>query len=100
MDCSTCKEKRKQEEATISRFAFESAMVSFERTIKRLWIIIIILIALLAATNGAWIWYESQWEVVETEVTQRNESGINSYIGSDGDIYYGYTDCPNTEEGT
>ena len=91
MDCKTCKEIRKQQEATISRYAFESTMVSFETTIKRLWIVIIILIALLAGTNGAWIYYTSQWEVVETtEVTQQADgSGNNSYIGGS---YYGTSD--------
>lgn len=62
-----------------------------ERTIKRLWILIILLVVLLFGSNAAWIWYESQWEVVETEVTQTNEDGYNSFIGNDGDIYNGYT---------
>ena len=66
MDCKTCKDIRKQAETTISRYAFESTLVSFETTIKRLWIVILILILLLAGTNAAWIYYESQWEVVET----------------------------------
>lgn len=63
-----------------------------ERTIKRLWIIIIILIGLLCATNFAWLMYESQFEdVTTTEVTQENEDGYNNYIGNDGDIIYGET---------
>lgn len=98
MDCKTCKEIRKQAEATISRYAFESTMVSFDTTIKCLWIVIIILIALLAGTNGAWIYYESQWEVVETtEVTQQADgSGNNSYIG--GSYYYGTADSEDDAE--
>lgn len=68
-------------------------MARMERTIKRLWIVVLILILLLAATNGAWIYYESQWEVVETtEITQENDGGFNNYIGNDGDIYNGETD--------
>lgn len=68
-------------------------MARQERTIKRLWIVVLILILLLAATNGAWIYYESQWEVVETtEITQENDGGFNNYIGNDGDIYNGETD--------
>ena len=61
-----------------------------ERTIKRLWIVIILLIVLLVGTNVAWLIYEAQWQVVETtEVTQENDGGYNNYVGNDGDIYNG-----------
>ena len=45
-----------------------------ERTIRRLWILCIILIVLLAGTNGAWIWYESQFVDEVTTVTQDVDS--------------------------
>ena len=68
----------------------ESAMARLERIIKRLWITVLVLILLLAASNGAWIWYEAQWEDVTTftqEVTQETEGGgDNRFIGGD---YYG-----------
>ena len=66
-----------------------------EQTIKKLWIIIILLIVLLFGTNAAWIWYEAQWEVVETAVTQESENGYNNYIGNDGDIYNGEANSQN-----
>lgn len=70
-------------------------MARQERTIKRLWILLILVISLLVATNGAWLWYENQWEVVETtEITQENDGGYNNYIGDDGDIYNGEADNP------
>lgn len=95
MDCKACKEKT----APVSRYEFESAIGAMQWTIKKLWIIILVLIGLLAGTNGAWIWYESTWETVDMEIEQKNERGINSYIGNDGDIYYGYTEDPYTQEG-
>lgn len=71
-------------------------MAREERTIKRLWILLIIVISLLVATNAAWIWYESQCAVSETtEITQENDGGYNNYIGNDGDIYNGETDNTN-----
>ena len=81
MDCKSCKEFR----ATVPYLVHEGAMARQERTIKRLWLIIIILILALLVTNGAWIWYESQWEYVEetTSVTQDAERGNNWYIGGD-----------------
>lgn len=60
-----------------------------ERTIKRLWVIIILLIVLLFGTNAAWIVYESQFETIEMsqEVEQEADGdGTNNFIGGD---YYG-----------
>ena len=67
-------------------------------TINKLWVVIILLIVLLFGTNAAWIYYESQWEVVETtEVTQTNDSGYNNYIGNDGDIFNGNAENPKNK---
>lgn len=60
-----------------------------ERTIKRLWIVILVLIVLLVGTNVAWLVYESSFEeIVATEqtVTQETEGGNNNFVGGD---YYG-----------
>ena len=64
---------------------FESSQARMERTIKRLWILAIILIVLLFATNAAWIHYENSFE--DISVTQENADGINNYVGNDGSIY-------------
>ena len=93
-DCKAFKENRHNVEP-VPYIVHESAMARMERTIKRLWIVLILVICLLVATNGAWLWYESQWEVVETtEITQENDGGYNNYIGNDGDIYNGEADNP------
>ena len=54
----------------IPYFCHEGDMARAERTIKRLWILCILLIVLLVGTNIAWIHYENQWETAETVVTQ------------------------------
>ena len=61
-----------------------------ERTIKRLWIIIIILIGLLCATNFAWLVYESQFEDISTsiEAEQETDGGGNNFLVG-GDLDYG-----------
>ena len=64
-------------------------MARMERVIKKLWVVVILLILLLVGSNACWIWYESQWETFDMEVTQENESGFNSFIGMDGDINIG-----------
>lgn len=75
----------------------ESSMARMERIVKRLWVVVIILIALLFATNAAWIYYESQWETVTTTVDQNvtqetDGGGNNQFIGGS---YYGEADGQN-----
>ena len=81
----------------ISFVAFESVCSRFERTIKRLWILVIILTVLLVGTNCAWLWYESQFEMVETntEVSQDvdAEDGENVIVNGIGDIDYGESEA-------
>lgn len=88
MDCKTCKEIRKQAEATISRYAFEATLVSFEKTIKRLWIVIIILILLLAGSNAAWIYYESQFADESWTYEATADNGSNAIANGDGEVYF------------
>lgn len=82
-------------ETSVPYIVHESEVARLERITKRLWILVLVLVILLVATNGIWIWYESQWETVQTTVTQENGEGINNYIGNDGDIIYGTADGNN-----
>lgn len=68
----------------IPYIAFESATSRQERTIKRLWILCLVLIIALIGTNAGWLYYENQFE--DVVVTQENADGYNNYIGNDGDI--------------
>ena len=86
MNCDTCTHRPDP----VPFAVHESAMARAERTSRRLWILLIVLVVLLVGSNALWIWYESQFEKVE--VTQENEDGYNSFIGNDGDIYNGETD--------
>lgn len=73
----------------IPYLAHEGDMARQERTIKRLWILCIILALLLTGSNVFWFYYESQFEeVVETiqEVTQENSDGMNNFVGGNGVI--------------
>ena len=92
MDCETCKEKRKviaQTPKDVPYIVHEVAVARLERVIKRLWVLVLALIILLCASNAAWIWWESQYETIETTITQENSDGYNNYIGNDGDIVNG-----------
>lgn len=70
--------------ASVPYVVHESAMARAERHTKALIWVIVLLIVLLVGSNGAWLWYENQFEVVEetkTTITQDNADGYNNYIG-------------------
>lgn len=83
-----------KEIATIPYFAHESEMARMERQIKRLWIVLIMTIVFLVASNAAWIYYESQFtdEITETIETSA-EGGGNAYgtivSGDNSEVNYG-----------
>ena len=87
MSCETCKNKTTTPES-VPYIVHESAMARMERTNRRLWITIILLIVMLVGTNGAWIWHESQFtDIVTTIEAEQDGSGVN--IVSGGDLDYG-----------
>ena len=88
-DCKSCKSKEQPSE-TVPYIVHEGTMARAERTVKRLWITILLLIVLLVGTNGAWIWYQSQFE--DITISQENEDGYNNFVGNDGDIFNDETD--------
>lgn len=47
----------------------EGVMARMERSVKRLWVLVVLLILLLVGTNVAWLIYEAQFED-QTTVTQ------------------------------
>lgn len=78
------------ENKDMTYFTTDGMIAMIERTIHRLWIVIIVLIIALVATNTAWIIYENSFE--EVTVTQENADGYNNYIGADGEIINGKAD--------
>ena len=95
MDCETCKEKRKvisQTPKDVPYIVHECAVARLERVIKRMWVLVLLLIILFVASNGAGILWESQYQTIETTITQENADGYNNYIGNDGDIVNGNAD--------
>ena len=81
-DCKTCKEQRQ----TVPYIVHEADMARQERTIKRLWILLILLIVLLVGSNVAWIAYESQFTdeiVTEIDAEQETGEGNNYVVGVD-----------------
>lgn len=91
-DCKSCESNK----PNVRQYDIDLLSAMAERTIKRLWIVVLVLIIALIGTNGAWLYYQSQFEeIVTTEVVQENADGYNNYIGNDGDIVNGETDNQN-----
>lgn len=72
------------EKETDQQYTIDIISAFAERTVKRLWITIILLLVLLFGSNAAWIYYESQFEketwTYETEQDTDN-GGSNYYYG-------------------
>lgn len=83
-------------EPTISEATFEFTVEKMAQTAKRLWVVIIVLIAALVTTNVAWIIYESQFETEYYSVDAKN--GNANYIGHDGDINNGTSGSQEADE--
>lgn len=84
MDCKTCKESV----SVIPYYAHEADMARQERTIKRLWIALLVMIFLFAGSNLAWTIYENQFE--DMTVSQDVDTGEgDAYVAGVGDVNYG-----------
>ena len=75
-------------ERDVPYIAFESEMARHERTIKRLVVALVLTIALLFASNVAWLLFLNQFDFVGDTTTQEAEGDAN-YIGNNGDITNG-----------
>lgn len=62
-----------EQDKTIPYYAHEGIVARMERMNRRLWILCIVLIVLLAGSNGAWLYYENQF-IDEVSVTQDVDS--------------------------
>jgi hypothetical protein len=79
--------------------AFESALARLERTNRRLFILCVILILLLLATNMGWLYYESQFSTTEsTEVSQDIDTGNgDAFVAGIGDVVYGESETESNQ---
>lgn len=90
MNCQDCNKNRMMGEA---------ALAMAERTIRRLWITILVLIVLMAGMATGFFIYESQFEEVETvEETEVEATQFEHHnFVSGGDLNYG-TESQSAED--
>lgn len=81
-----------ENEKTMPYYAFDGAMMMANKTIRRLWIMCILLIILLVGSNLAWLIYERQFEdTVTTKIEQEAEweDDSNVIFNGTGTVSYG-----------
>ena len=74
----------------IPYFAHEGIMSRMERTIRRLWIALIVAICLMFTTNAIWLWTFTQYDFETYEYSQDGR-GIN-IIGDGNGVDYSTED--------
>lgn len=83
-DCHECR--------AVPYIVYEAEQARNERTFKRMWVIVLVLIVLLVGSNIAWLAYEAQFETVENyeeTVIDAQQDGAGVNIVGGGDITYG-----------
>ena len=95
MDCNTCREKRAD---PVPYIVHESAMARQERTVKRLWIILLVTIVLLVGTNALWVYYESQFTDETWTYEATTDGGGTAVANGDGEVYINGDGESNTSE--
>ena len=86
-NCETCKNAKSAPE-NVPYTVHELSMAQMERQIKRLWIALIVAVALLFASSAIFAYAWLQYDYESYEITSDGDSNAN-YIGQDGNIYNG-----------
>ena len=90
-NCETCKGKEAHAPESVPYIVHESSMARMERQIKRLWIALIVCIALIFASNAGWLIYESQFETFEYSYDYQQDGEGTNIIGNGNDVNNGAT---------
>ena len=88
-NCETCKGKEAHAPESVPYIVHESSMARMERQIKRLWIALIVCIALIFASNAGWLIYESQYETLEYSSYYQQDGQGTNIIGNGNDVNNG-----------
>ena len=95
--CSECKGDNLK--VTVPYVVHEATVARQERQIKRMWIALIVAIALMFFTNMIWVGVFSSYDYSSEEIiVDAEDNGNANYIGQDGNIYNGEDNSAETQE--
>lgn len=86
---------------TVPYVVHEATVARQERQIKRMWIALIVAIALMFFTNMIWVGVFNSYDYSSEEIVVEQDSqdgGDNNYIGNNGDINNGVSEDNNSQE--
>lgn len=93
--CDNCGSVNTQK-VNVPYVVHEATVARQERHIKRLWIALIVAVAMIFASNALWLYAWMQYDYESYEITADGDSNAN-YIGQDGNIYNGGFDKSEEE---
>lgn len=76
-------------ERSVDIYVHEEDMARMERSNTRSHFLCLVLLIVLLATNGAWLYYESQFTNVRTTTIEAQQDGSGSNFVNGGDFNYG-----------
>lgn len=85
--CNNCEGVKLKPPATVDYFVYDDTVSRYERTVKKLWIALIVLASMFFASNSGWLIYESQF--VEVSYEQDGDGLNNVNLGEQGDLKHG-----------
>ena len=85
---SNCESCGKRPPDPVPYVVHEADMARQERTIKRLWILLLVLVVLFVGSNAAWIYYESQFVEESWTFEANTDDGGTAIANGDGEVYY------------
>ena len=83
MDCATCESKKAD---PVPFPVFESVKATMERGARRLWIVILVLLLLLAGSNIGWLVYESQFTDEVWTIEAEADEGSRAIANGNGEV--------------
>ena len=95
--CNNCSTAENQN-VTVPYVVHEATVARQERQIKRMWISLIVAVAMLFASNMGWLIYQSQFDTFSYDYTQ--DGNGNNIIGNDNEVDYNGAEIEdkNTQE--
>ena len=84
---------------TVPYVVHEATVARQERQIKRMWIALIVAVALIFASNAIWLYAWMQYDYSSEEIiVDAEDNGNANYIGQDGNIYNGEDNGTQAQE--
>ena len=91
--CNNCKTVENTN-VTVPYVVHEATVARQERQIKRMWIALIVAVAMLFASNMGWLIYQSQFDTFSCDYTQ--DGNGNNIIGNDNEVDYNGAEIEDT----